>query len=234
MKLMKKTVVLCLLALSSGVISARQTIEIPSWPSNSFLQSISATAVAPIITASAQAPTSNLNDITPTSKVNPAVYKNWLTNSQAQKIIAKAQQNGQLRYVMDRLESMQLPKSLALIPVIESHYTTKSKSNKGASGIWQLMPCTAKRFGISNNQRYQLAPSTNAALKYFKTLHQKFGSWELAIAAYNAGEGTVHKALTKNPHAINVQQLRLPTETKQYVQKFYVLESYLSQTQTTA
>lgn len=153
----------------------------------------------------------------------------WLKNNQIKQILLKAQNDGKLGYVMNQLDSRNLPKSLALIPVIESKYTPGANSNKGASGIWQLMPATAKRFGISTSQRYQLAPSTTAALTYFKALHQKFGSWELAIAAYNAGEGRIQQALNKKPGCTNVQQLSLPQETKQYVQRFYMLEDYIAQ-----
>lgn len=201
---------------------------------NSIISSSPATNNEPTVTLSTLLPQANapqsvaingMNDIAHGRHDN---FKNWLNSGQIHRIIVKAQQNGQLTYVMSKLQSMHLPKSLALIPIIESHYATGAISNKGASGIWQLMPATAKRFGLNKGQRYQLAPSTNAALTYFKTLHQKFGNWEFAIAAYNAGEGRIQHALQKNPNAVSVQQLKLPTETKQYVQKFYMLEDYIA------
>lgn len=171
-----------------------------------------------------------VSDISPNRKNQAALKKTWLKNTQVRDIIKKAQKNGQLFYVMNRLEKMQLPKSLALIPIIESQYKNTAKSNKGAGGIWQLMPGTARQLGIKSNERFQLAQSTNAALKYFKSLHQQFGNWELAIAAYNAGDGRVRHALHLNPNAKNVQDLKLPQETKQYVLKFYALENYISKT----
>lgn len=170
--------------------------------------------------------TKHLNDIPPT--IGKASKKIWLKEHQVKNILVQAKQNGQLSFIVKKLEKMKLPKSLALIPVIESRYHSNAKSNKGAGGIWQLMPTTAKRFGIKNQQRYQLAPSTDAALKYFKNLHNQFGSWELAIAAYNAGDGRVKHALSKNPNATTVQELKLPSETKEYVRRFYQLENYMS------
>ncbi len=167
-----------------------------------------------------------VSDIPPVTK--PPLPKPWLKNSDIQKILAKAQHNGQLPYVMSTLEKMQLPKSLALIPVMESQYKNVAKSNKGAGGIWQLMPATARELGIKSKDRFTLKSSTDAALKYFKKLHRKFGNWELAIAAYNAGDGRVKQALYRNPNARNVQELRLPQETKQYVLRFYALQNYIS------
>lgn len=172
-------------------------------------------------------PISSMSDIAHASSAHGKFGK-WLKGTDIKNILSKARQTGQLHYVMTKLESLRLPKSLALIPVIESHYTTGAISNKGAGGIWQLMPVTAKRFGLNKGQRYQLAASTDAALRYFNFLHQKFGNWEFAIAAYNAGEGRIQQALHKNPSAVSVQQLNLPTETKQYVLKFYMLEDYVS------
>lgn len=234
MKLSKKYLTIFLLGLlpltifTSGILADQHFISfspaIVSEPT-----SVAITTLAPQnsqeLPVPPAIPMSSLTDI---AHNNHADFSNWLKPDQAKQILSKAKQSGQLNYVMTKLQSMQLPKSLALIPVIESHYTTGAISNKGASGIWQLMPVTAKRFGLNKGQRYQLAASTDAALRYFKTLHQKFGNWEFAIAAYNAGEGRIMKALSKNPNAVNVQQLNLPKETKQYVQKFYMLEDYAS------
>ena len=141
-------------------------------------------------------------------------------------------QKNELQYVSKQLTQHNLPQELAVIPIIESHYNTHAVSSKGAGGLWQLMPATARQFGIKSRQRFQLQPSTAAALSYFAKLHKKFGNWEFAIAAYNAGDGRVEKALQHNPTATSVQQLNLPRETKQYVQKFYraqtELKSYLA------
>lgn len=224
---MKKYLHVLLLGLLPCAIFANQSTSYQSSLVNQF-NSIPLTSLPHnpnIIATRSAVPINSMADIAHSKHPN---FNKWLNASQMKRIITKAQQNGDLRYVMTKLQSMQLPKSLALIPIIESHYATGAISNKGASGIWQLMPATAKRFGLNNKQRYQLAASTDAALQYFKTLHQKFGNWEFAIAAYNAGEGRIQHALAKNPSAVSVQQLNLPTETKQYVQKFYTLEDYIT------
>lgn len=227
MKLTKKYLHLLLLVLLPCAVFASQSMSsnIPLVNQFNSIPLINLPHNPNIIASSPTIPISGMDDIAHSKHAN---FSKWLNASQVKHIINKAQQNGDLRYVTTKLQSMQLPKSLALIPVIESHYSTGAISNKGASGIWQLMPATAKRFGLNNRQRYQLAASTDAALQYFKTLHQKFGNWEFAIAAYNAGEGRIQQALAKKPNAVSVQQLNLPTETKQYVQKFYMLEDYVT------
>ena len=87
--------------------------------------------------------------------------------------------------------------------------------------MFQLMPATAKRFGLHRwplDQRYKPEPSARAAAKYLQYLHAHFKDWRLALAAYNAGEGTVEKALEKY-HATTFDGIaaHLPAETQMYV-----------------
>jgi membrane-bound lytic murein transglycosylase D len=89
------------------------------------------------------------------------------------------------------------------------------------------MSGTARILGLSNRQRFEMAASTKAALLHLKGLYKEFGNWELAIAAYNAGDGRVNSALNRNPHAKTVQELRLPHETRQYVLAFFQLQNAL-------
>jgi membrane-bound lytic murein transglycosylase D len=151
-------------------------------------------------------------------------------SGQLKRALATDAKKRQFEFIRNKLAANNLPKDLALIPVIESHYNKNAVSPVGAAGLWQLMPATAKQYGISSKQRFSLEPSTNAALKFFRSLHNKFGNWELAIAAYNAGGGRVHKALSKNPSATSVQQLALPLETKQYVKRFFQVQNELRST----
>lgn len=137
------------------------------------------------------------------------------------KAITSLSKKDQYLYILTKLNELQLPQELALIPIIESEYNSKAVSPKGAGGLWQLMPKTAGDFGLSDDDRFQLEPSTLAALRYLKQLYKKFGKWELAIAAYNAGSSRVEKALSKNPNAKSVQELNLPEETINYVNRFY-------------
>lgn len=132
-----------------------------------------------------------------------------------------------LFHVYDELKKRNLPGELALIPMIESEYDPFSSSNKGAAGIWQIMPQTARDLGLTRNHwvdgRKNFAPSTNAALNYLSHLHQFFnGNWILAVAAYNSGEGTVKKAMRRN-HESQFWSLRLPQETKHYIPRLLAL-----------
>lgn len=142
-------------------------------------------------------------------------------------ILNNAEQRSKFKYVMKKAQELKLPNELALIPVIESEYKNKAVSPKGAAGLWQLMPGTAKIFGLSSRQRFEMAASTRAALLHLKDLYREYGNWELAIAAYNAGDGKVNKALKRKPHAKTVQDLNLPHETRQYVVSFFQLQNAL-------
>lgn len=152
----------------------------------------------------------------------------WATSHRVKALLKEAARDGKLEYVLQRVEEMGLPASVATVPMIESAYRQKAVSSKGAAGVWQLMPSVAKDYGIANHQREHLASSTEAALSLLNTLHKKFGSWELAFAAYHAGAHRVQKALRKNPTATSVQQLELPKETKIYVQRMMQLNLSLA------
>lgn len=117
-----------------------------------------------------------------------------------------------------------LPKELAFIPIIESHYVNGLKSPKGAAGIWQLMPQTAKNLGLIVNkevdERLDPVKSTLAAVKYLKKLYGMFGDWKLVLASYNAGH---NKVITKTSyHGSSFASIKnfLPKQTQNYVLKF--------------
>ena len=114
-----------------------------------------------------------------------------------------------------------LPAELALIPVIESEFNPNDHSNKGATGLWQLMPQTAHELGVSVRSGYDgrrnVVASTKAALAYFRDLGNLFnGNWLLAIAAYNCGQVRVASA-ARHAGTHNFWNLHLPQETKYYV-----------------
>ncbi len=94
------------------------------------------------------------------------------------------------------------------------------------------MPATGKDYGLKQNywtdKRRDVTAATNAALNYLQKLHGMFGSWDLALAAYNAGEGTVSRAIERNRKQglpTDYQHLRLPTETKNYVPKLQAIKN---------
>ncbi len=136
----------------------------------------------------------------------------------------------------ENLEKHGLPKDLKYMSVIESLLDPKAVSPVGAAGLWQFMPATARRFGLKIDnyvdERYDPYKSTVAAMRYLKTLHNRFDDWTLAIAAYNCGEGCVEKAIKKGASR-DFWKLRkhLPKETARYVSRFiaasYVMNNYI-------
>ena len=161
-------------------------------------------------------------------KKEHAFQDNWATSKRVKVLLQEAAKSGKLDYVLQKIDERGLPASLATIPMIESGYQELAMSKKGAAGLWQLMPATAKDYGINSIDRYQFGASTSVALDLLENLHKQFGSWELALAAYNAGAGRVTFGLHKNPRAKSIQELDLPKETKEYVLRIMNLNQKLA------
>ena len=119
--------------------------------------------------------------------------------------------------------AQKIPSELVWLAEVESSFDSRACSPDGAAGLFQLMPDTAKRFGLSRwprDERYQSAPSARAAAQYLKLLHARFGDWRLALAAYNAGEGTVQKLLDRRKtRSYDDIAVHLPAETQLFVPK---------------
>ena len=114
-----------------------------------------------------------------------------------------------------------VPPQLVWLAEVESKFDRHAESPAGAAGLFQLMPQTAKRFGLSlwpRDQRFSPQRSASATAQYLNYLHGKFKDWRLTLAAYNAGEGTVQKLLKKY-RAKNFDDIapHLPAETQLYV-----------------
>ena len=130
-------------------------------------------------------------------------------------------------YVLKEVLARGLPSEVALIPVIESLYDPNAYSYGKASGIWQIIPSTAKYLGLKMNNWYDgrrdLIHSTATALDYLERLNKRFkGDWMLTFAAYNGGGGTVSKAMRINREKglpTDYWSLKLPRETTRYVPK---------------
>lgn len=124
-----------------------------------------------------------------------------------------------------------LPAELALIPVIESEFNPNDHSNKGATGLWQLMPRTATDLGMKVKSGYDgrrnVISSTNGALAYFNDLGNVFkGNWYLAIAAYNCGEVRIQSAIRRAGDR-NFWNLKVPKETQYYVPKLLAVAAII-------
>ena len=148
-------------------------------------------------------------------------YRSGLTPS----VGAAMKRLDQLRPTLSRiLESEGVPREIVSVVVVESGGRTTALSPKGALGLWQLMPDTARRYGLvvtsSRDERLDVDQSTRAAARYLRDLYQQFGSWPLALAAYNAGEQRVQHAIERSgvTDFIQLSSLRLlPQETRNYV-----------------
>lgn len=128
------------------------------------------------------------------------------------------------------LEEHGLPRDLIFLAMAESGFQTKAKSWARAVGPWQFMPYTGKRFGLNINwyvdERRDPIKATIAASRYLSKLYEEFGSWELAAAAYNAGEGKISRAIRryKTESFWKIRKGRyLKSETKNYVPKIMAL-----------
>jgi len=136
-----------------------------------------------------------------------------------------------LPYILSELERRDMPLELALLPIVESAYDPFAYSHGRAAGLWQMIPGTAKRFGVKQNWWYDgrrdVVDSTRAALDYLEYLEElNDGNWLNAIASYNSGEGNVLRAARKNRKAgksIDFWYLKLPKETIMYVPKLLAL-----------
>jgi membrane-bound lytic murein transglycosylase D len=129
-----------------------------------------------------------------------------------------------------KLDARQMPRELAYLALIESNFNPTARSRVSAVGLWQFMSATARQFGLTVargvDERKSPTKSTDAALSYLSQLHDRFGSWYLAAAAYNSGAGTVSKALrqvTGQTRGTDADFFRilsaLPKETQDYVPK---------------
>ena len=135
-----------------------------------------------------------------------------------------------LYFIIKEAETRQVPLELALMPVVESSFDPFAYSPAGASGLWQFMPATGRHFNLDQNWWYDgrrdVVAATRAALDYMVSLHRTFGDWELALAAYNSGQGRVQNAINRNRRAgkpTSFWDLDLPAETTAYVPKLIAL-----------
>jgi membrane-bound lytic murein transglycosylase D len=137
-----------------------------------------------------------------------------------------------LHHIVEQVEKRGMPMEIALLPVIESAFTPQAHSRAKASGLWQFIPSTGKTFGLTQDwwrdNRNDVVAATDAALNYLQRLHDMFGSWELALAAYNCGEGRVSKAIAANRKKglpTDFLSLKLPNETRNYVPRLIAVKN---------
>lgn len=132
--------------------------------------------------------------------------------------------------VADIIARKGLPVELAYLPLIESGFDPYAYSPKRAAGLWQFIPATAKKYGLKIDwwvdERRDPVKSTLAAARYLKDLYKKFGNWNLALAAYNAGEGKISRAIrrVRKRDYWTIRKTRYITkETRNYVPSYIAL-----------
>jgi membrane-bound lytic murein transglycosylase D len=119
--------------------------------------------------------------------------------------------------------AQKVPEKLVWLAEVESSFDPSARSPSGAAGLFQLMPHTAKRYGLSSwprDERFQPEKSAKAAAKHLKYLHDEFKNWPLTLAAYNAGEGRIRNLLDRHKtQSFDKIATHLPVETQMYVPK---------------
>ncbi len=147
-----------------------------------------------------------------------------------------ASQNYFMPIFEEALDLYDLPMELKYLPIIESSLNPKAVSRQGATGLWQFMLATGKTYGLEQNSlvddRRDPVKSTWAAARYLKDLYAIYQDWNLVLAAYNCGPGTINKAIRRAGGASDYWKIYnyLPKETRGYVPAFiaanYIMTYY--------
>jgi len=125
-----------------------------------------------------------------------------------------------------------VPSEILYLAMAESNFSTRAYSRKKASGMWQFMPYTGRMYGLKIDsyvdERRDLVKSTEAAVRYLKVLHKKFGKWYLAAIAYNCGEGRLKKGIKRAGSddlnvLLNAKKRYIPRESRNYIRKILAL-----------
>ncbi|WP_180085197.1 MULTISPECIES: LysM peptidoglycan-binding domain-containing protein [unclassified Acinetobacter] len=160
---------------------------------------------------------------------NPRIdaQRGWFISRQPYLDRLSARASRYLYYTVKEAERRGMPTELALLPIIESSYDPAATSSAAAAGLWQFIPSTGRIYGLKQTPLYDgrrdVVESTRAAYEFLGSLYNQFGSWELALASYNAGPGRIQQAINRNKAAglpTDYWSLKLPQETMSYVPRF--------------
>jgi membrane-bound lytic murein transglycosylase D len=168
---------------------------------------------------------------------SPAVkdWEQWYSSRPDYVARMTARGSRYLYHITQELERRHMPTELALLPFTESAFNPQAMSYAKASGMWQFVSATGKDFDLTQNifrdDRRDVLASTRAALDYLQRLHDMFGDWQLALAAYNCGQGNVQRAINRNLKAgrpTDYLSLDLPAETRGYVPKLQAVKNIVT------
>jgi membrane-bound lytic murein transglycosylase D len=221
------------LVVFAAVVSAGLFHDQPATPVSAVVETVSGEVVAALTPAVAEAPAAATSKLSLPNLEHPLVDR-WIrrfTTSQRGSMATYLKRMERYEgMISQKLEQRDMPKDLIYLAMIESGFNPTARSPVKATGLWQFMSATAREFGLSVSgkvdERKNPARSTDAALKYLSRLHDRFGSWYLAAAAYNTGQGRVARIMkqvtgsTKGTDADYYRiSSRLPQETRDYVPK---------------
>lgn len=214
-------------------------------PNLSASEKVPANGIVPASAGDAQGNSSQEKELSPTSEEKEsAVSAHYGANPVATKAVDRnislfterikerfslyLQRSGKyLTLMREILKAKNIPEDIAFLPLIESGFNPNAYSVARAVGPWQFIASTARNYGLTidwwRDERKDPVKSTEAAANYLKDLYGMFGSWNLAMAAYNAGEGKILRALnrTKSDNywaLLNTRHIK--KETKEYVPRF--------------
>ncbi len=142
--------------------------------------------------------------------------------------------NKYMFYIVTELERRGMPLEIALLPMIESAFNPVAHSSAKAAGIWQFIPSTGVNYGMKQDwwadSRRDIVAATNGALDYLSKLHGMFGDWQLALASYNWGEGSVGRGVQKakaRGRDGTYLTLDMPAETRNYLPKLQAVKNII-------
>lgn len=141
-----------------------------------------------------------------------------------------------LFHIMNEVEKRGMPTELAFLPVVESSFVPTASSPVGAAGLWQFMPATGREYELEQTWWYDgrrdVVESTRAALDYLQVLYNRFGDWNLALAAYNWGQGNLSKAISRvraRGETETYENIAMPAETRNYAPKLLAIRNIMAQ-----
>ena len=171
-----------------------------------------------------------------TAQPNPlvGVHESWFAARPENVTRLAERARPYLYHIVEEVQRRDMPMEIALLPMIESAFVPTALSRSAASGIWQFIPSTGTHYGLRQDNWYDgrrdFTAATHAALDYLGKLYLDFGDWQLALAAYNCGEGCIARAIQKNVQQglpTDYASLSLPNETRQYVPKLLAIRNLI-------
>lgn len=163
-------------------------------------------------------------------------HEAWYLNrpEYVERMIARSKRY--LFHIVEEVEKRGMPSEIALLPMIESGFNPAAYSHMHAAGMWQFIPSTGRKYGLQQTWWYDgrrdVLEATRAALDYLQYLYDMFDDWQVALAAYNCGEGAMKRAIDRNRRAglpTDYTSLSLPRETRNYLPKLQAVKNIITE-----